>query len=534
MPMLDVPWDDGTTYRVEAATPKEAFEKVKAGYGEALPPVVPRPGPGENPVLAPPRPPAPDATVYVPPEMRPRAPRQERPLLEPVFNWLGETVVPASWNAAKPAILPTTLGAALNYGGPSLPVVGPALAALPPQARESIGSVVGTGANMLLGIEEPSIASLALSAVSPGATRKTAQVGTKILPGAQAARATGLVEEAQALPGRLSQGLTQEGTSALFAEARTVNPRVAMSQTRAHLHTLLASEADQPKGLKFRSVEEISEGLQGMLTQSASQGGPPLAQLDAWRQRIGAKIDVTKDTEEQRALKSLYASILSDLEAAAPQLGGEGAAALLQGIEQQRRLFSAGDLQDLITTATSRPRPVDGLQTLNVGSLLKSLESPSGQQQTMLADFLAQHPEDKAEIVSLLEDMNRRNVKLLPPAGTMAGSGMLLGRAGGGYVAAKALNTVAGSELMDPQTAAAVTAAGSLAISRALLTPTGRAFLKEMLAESGTLNLTQILTQFGGQVTRANLGPPALDLAQRVSTRATGFPGYPEEERRPQ
>jgi hypothetical protein len=133
--------------------------------------------------------------------------------------------------------------------------------------------------------------------------------------------------------------------------------------------------------------------------------------------------------------------------------------------------------------------------------------------------------------VSLLEDMNRRNVKLLPPSGTMFGSGALAGRAGAGYLVAKGLNTVAGGEVIDPTTAAAVAGAGSLAISRALLTPTGRTFLKDMLAETGTLNLTQLLTQFGGQVTRANLGPPAVDLAQRVSTRATGFPGYPEEQR---
>lgn len=531
MPTFDVPTAGGT-YRVQATSPKEAYELYQKGQGDLLPPVVPRPGPGENPVLAPPQPhPASGGTVYVP--TGPPA-RTETPLLEPVFNWIGEKVAPAAWDVAKPAILPTTIGAALNYGGPSLPVVGPALAALPPQARESIGSVVGTGLNMALGIEAPSMTQLALSAVSPGATRKSAQVGTTLLPGAQAARATGLVEEAQALPARLSQGLTQEATGALFEQARKLNPSIAMDATSETVKRLFQAEQAMPAGLKLGAVQQITKGLETAMAQSAAQGGTPLAVLDAWRQRVGAMINVAENSEEQRALKAIYSSILTDLETAAPQVGGEGAATLLKGIEQQRRVFSADDLQDLITTATSRPRPVDGLQTLNVGSILKSLESPRGQQQTLLTDFLAAHPEEKAEIVSLLEDMNRRNVKLLPPAGTMAGSGMLVGRAGAGYLAAQGLNTLAGTEVIDPRTAMAASAAGSLAISRALLTPMGRTFLREMMAESGTLNLTQILTQFGGQVTRANLGPPALDIAQRVSTRATGFPGYHEEERRPQ
>ena len=74
------------------------------------------------------------------------------------------------------------------------------------------------------------------------------------------------------------------------------------------------------------------------------------------------------------------------------------------------------------------------------------------------------------------------------------------------------------------------------AISRALLTPMGRAFIKKMLAETGSLNIAELITQvgvqFGGQAVRANVGPPAVDLAQRVSTRATGFPGYPAPEER--
>lgn len=523
---------EGGTYRVEATSPKEAYALYQKGQGELLPPVVPRPGPGENPVLAPPKPPpATGGTVYIPPG--PPTPT-ETPLLDPVLDWAVKKVAPAAWDVAKPAILPTTIGAALNYGGPSLPVVGPALAAIPPQARESIGSVVGTGLNMALGIEEPSMSQLALSAVSPGATRRGAQVATSVLPGVPAARATGLLDEAQALPGRMRQGLTQEGIDDLFAAARQANPRITMPQTRTMLTNLAAGEAEQPRGLQFASVREISQGLQDMLSSSASQGGPPLAQLDAWRRRLGAKINVTKDTEEQQALRALYGSVLGDLEVAADQVGGDAALALRNGIAQSRRMFAADDMQTIILDATSKEREGDNLRRVDFGRIKKTLERPRTEEQTLLSQFLEQHPEERAEIISLLDDMNRRNVRMLPPPGSTFGSGGVLMRGGGGYLAAKALNTVAGSEVVDPQTAGVAVGAGSLVIAKLMMTPAGRSAIRQMYAETGTLNVTQLLTQFGGQVTRANLGPPAVDIAQRVSTRATGFPGYPEERRMPQ
>lgn len=534
MPILNVPWRDDNgvitgNWRVEAKDALEAAKKAQAGEGEFLPVDLPRPGPGENPIIVPPRQSPPDATVYVPPGPPKKT---ETPLLAPVLDWAVEKVAPAAWDVAKPAILPTTIGAALNYGGPSLPVVGPALAALPPQARESIGSVVGTGINMLTGIEKPSISGLAMSAVSPGATRRGAQAGTRFIPGVQAARATGLREEAQGLSETMRQGLTQEGIDQLFASARQSGVRVPMTETRGMLTNLLAAEAEQPRGWQFPSVRDSGAELQGMLASSASQGGPPIAQLDAWRRRLGARINVTKDTEEQQALRALYGSVLTDLETAADQVGGDAALALRNGISQSRRMFSADDLNDLVEGATSKKREGDLLRRVDFGGIKKTLERPRTEQQTLLSQFLDEHPEERADLMSLLDDMNRRNVKLLPPAGSTWGSGGVLTTGGGGFLAAKAINTVAGSEVVDPMTTGVAVGAGSMIISKLMMTPAGRAAIRQMYADTGTLNVMQLLTQFGGQAVRANVGPPAVDLAQRVSTRATGFPGYPAEEQR--
>lgn len=530
MPILDVPWRDDNgvlvgRWRVEAKDATEAAKKAQAGQGEWLNLDIPRPGPGENPIIAPPNPPPPDATVYNPPGP-PRT--TEEPLLAPVFNWIGETVLPKALDVARPAILPTTLGAAANYGGAAVP----GLSALPPQARESIGSVVGTGINMLTGIEQPSLSGLAMSAVSPGATRRGARAVTSVIPGVPAARATGLREEALALSETMRQGLTTEGIDQLFASARQSGARIPMTETRTMLDTLLAREVEQPRGWQFASVRDSGAELQGMLASSASQGGPPIAQLDAWRRRLGARIKVTKDTEEQQALRSLYGSVITDLEAAADQIGGDAALALRNGISQSRRMFSADDLHDLVEGATSKEREGDLLRRVDFGGIKKTLERPRTEQQTLLSQFLDEHPEERADLMNLLDDMNRRNVKLLPPPGSTFGSGGVLARGGAGYLAAKGINAVAGTEVLDPQTTGVAVGAGSVILSKLMMTPAGRAAIRQMYADTGTLNVMQLLTQFGGQAARANLGPPAVDLAQRVSTRATGFPGYPAEEQR--
>lgn len=527
MATFDVPTEGGT-YRVEASSPKDAYERYQRGEGSLLPPVVPRPGPGENPVLTPPKPSAPTGgEVYVPPETQPRAPRQERPLLAPVFDVIEETVIPPVARAAGRGILPT-IG---SVAGTVAPAVYPPLSAVPVQARQGIGSMLGTGANMALGIEEPSLEQLALSAVTPGASVQGARIGSRLLPGQGGARAAGILEEARALPGAMRQGIQQADINTLFASARQANPAIPMGNTRAMVQQLLAHEQTDVElpSLQFGTIRNLAQQMDRSIGVRSPQGGTPLAQLDAWRQRVGALIDVTDNSEEQRALRALYGSIMTDLDAAATQLPAQAADQLRQGIAQQRRVFAADDLGQMIEAAAGKERQ-DGLRQLDVGSILKQLETPRTQQQTMLADFLEQNPQERDDILATLRDMNRRNVKMLPPAGVMGGSMVVGARAGAGYLAAQGLNTLTGTEVIDPRTGAALGAAASQAISRALLTPTGRAFLRQLYEETGTINVTQLLAQFGGQTARASAGRTPLSSTAGFLDATIGLPdlGQPQ------
>lgn len=435
--------------------------------------------------------------------------------------------------------IPTAGSMLANYGGALIPGVRD----VPPPIREAAGSVVGTGINMALGLQEPSLKDLAMAAAVPGASRIGGRVAANVLPGARAARAIDIADEARQIPSILERKITKDPEQ-LFQSARQMNPqiRIAQSGNLAAEVVKREGEASTVRGLKFPRVQAMAQDLVDLSKQQPATttttlqpssvldhfGNPlmvphttttpgktgtvALADLDTVRQRIGALIGSTENVAERGELKRLYAGIMQDMENAAAQ-GVPGAEHLMEGITQQRRAFAAQDLEELITANISKPRPVDGLQTVDTGKLLKTLQEPQGRKYELLNSFLDKSPAERAEIESLLHDMNRRNVRLMPPAGSMFGSGPYLARASGAMAAAKMLG-------MDPTTAAGVTTAGSYIISRALMTHPGREMLRQMMADSSTINTTQIALQLLGH------GALSLGESQReVSTQpSTGGP----------
>jgi hypothetical protein len=505
MPRFDVPMEDGKVYRVEATDATDATRKVLAGEGQAVPQPV-RPAPGEGPVFSPPRPEPPSGgTVDIPRQPTPQATGQQPGLIDPVIDWFAKKVVPGGVDIAKKGMIPTATSQAFRYGGAAVP----GMRLLPPEAREGIGSAVGTGINMALGIEEPSLTNLALSAATPVTARGTARQVVKRLPGAAAAGAAGFAEEAAGIPTRISRGVQQADVDKFFTGARALNTDVPMTATQSTMQRLLQAEADvEVPALQFTEIQNISRQMNAAM---AKRGGQvPVSQLDEWRRRIGARINVAENSEEQTALRAMYAGIMTDLEQAAAQMPGDAADQLRQGIAQSRRLFAADDLAKVIVDATSNPREVDELRRVNFGRIIKTLENPRGEKQHLLADFLEQNPQEKAEVLELLHDMNKRNVALLPPVGRTRGSEGFLARSGKGYLMTKGLNTVLGEEVLSPEVGAVIAGAGGDALSRMLMTKTGRAMLKQMYTETGTLNLTDLATQYLGQTTRAN-APQAVD-----------------------
>lgn len=508
----DIEYSDGSVRRVpvriSAGSREEAVKRIQNGEGDILPiaPGAARPAQSAQPELyaEPPR----SAeqlggeTVYNP---TPAPPQRGPGFVEQALRGAGR----AALQGGKQVALPALGSMAAEYGGAFIP----GMRAVPPAIRGAAGSVAGTAANMALGIEKPSLEQLILSAATPAAARGVGSAAVRNFPGARGAYAADFVEQAQDLPSIIRRGI-EGNADELFREAYAANPSLTIPLTQSRAANIVRTERllDPVPGLKH-GTERTAQGLVGI----SDTGEVSLEQLDKIRQAIGAKISSTTDTVEKGQYKHLYGAILNDIEAAAAS-GEKGASSLLAGIASARRQFAADDLGELVNGATSRPRPTDGLQTLNVGKILQEIERPHKANE-LLAQFLEQNPGEKKEIVALLTDMNRRNVKLIPPAGTITGAGrntMLFGATAGGL-------SLAG---VNPQTAAAIAGIVPLAVqgvSRALLTKPGRALIRQAYAQSGVINPLQITLQLAGQGARQQLGDTPLSTARDVGTSVLNY-----------
>lgn len=509
--------------RINAATREEAVKRIQDGEGEILQvaPSEKRPTRTDQPALYAEPPSSAEKlggeTLYNPTV----APQQtgQPGYIERALRAVGG----AALNEGKRIALPTAGALLGEYGGALVP----GLNQVPPQLRAAGGSVAGTAANMALGIEKPSLEQLMLSAATPALARGGGSRAIQAIPGAKASYATDFVNQAEALPKIIERGITGNADE-LFRAAYEANPGIAVPLTRSR-----AAEIDAKEQL-LNIAPQLKHGTQpiaqGLVKAAEQDGVVPLAQLDTVRQAIGAKIGTTSDSVEKGQLKRLYGGILNDLEAAAQAQGGEGAQQLLDGITASRRQFAANDLADLISGpsgAVSRPRPVDGLQTFNAAKVIQEIKNPHSQNE-LLSQFLEQNPTERTEILDLLEEMNRRNVKLTPVAGTITGSGrntMVFGAVAGGL-------KLAG---VDSGTAASIAGLAPFALqglSRALLTAPGRALIRQSFEPSGVLNPLQIALAGIGQSLRQRAGTEPLTTVGTGIHNTLQFgatPGQPQQ-----
>ncbi len=562
----DIEYSDGSVrrlpVRVDAASREEAVKMVADGKGEVLtvPPSAQRPTSSTEPALYAQPPQSAEQlggeTLYNP---RPAPAEPGKPgYLERALRAAGS----AALSEGKRIALPAGLSMAAEYGGGLVP----GLAQVPPQLRAAGGSVLGTAANMALGIEKPSLEQLMLSAATPALARGAGSRAVRAIPGARGAYAADLVSDVEQLPDLLRRGGTQETVEELFTKAYTLNPQLEIRTTASSAAGLVKEEklldiaptlkhGTQPLATDLRkagtAVPEkiVTTTRQSDLVDSfgrpflseettlipGKDGKVSLQELDRVRQAIGARISTTPNEVERGQYKRLYGAILNDLEEAATEGGEKGAEALLLGIKEARRQFSADDLTTIISGpagAISKPRQGDGLQTVDFGKILKELERPHKDFE-LLAEFLNQNPAEKKQLVDLLEDMNRRNVKLLPVAGAITGSSrntMLFGAIAGGL-------KLAG---VDSGTAASLGGLAPFALqglSRALLTERGRALIRQAYEPSGVLNPLQITLQLAGQSLRQRAGTQPLTTVGTALHNTLQFgaePGQPPPTQPPQ
>ena len=281
--------------------------------------------------------------VEQPQTVAPKGGRSEAMLRNPPTSSSGE-VLGKVGAFAKKAAIPTALGAA---GGALGTLAGPGLGT-------AIGAGLGGGAgefiNQKLGITEPSLTDIAVSAVAPSALRgagkalSAAKPLLKNIPGVSAVLKQPVVEEMKNLPAKF---LPAESSKSLFAElADLPNAQVKFPRAIAVADELANKEAGLIPGLQSEAIkrgergaaEKLSsakpetqqfvstpgKGVTGMTTQAAKQDvGVSFEVGQDHVRRLGQRIRQAESgitQEDAGSLKRLRSAFIEDMDAATTHL----------------------------------------------------------------------------------------------------------------------------------------------------------------------------------------------------------------------
>ena len=337
-------------------------------------------------------------------------------------------------------------------------------------AGEMAGSTLGTGANMMAGLQPPSIGALAEAAAAPLQGRLFGQatqfgLGTaaKLLPGSAAARHEIAKTTMDAIPDIVRPG-TPSGALYKQVEQSGASIYVNPQHLRNAVDDLLANEAKIMPGLKDSTRQSMLAAIAGEVADPAKT----MTFADYWAnvKRIGEKVGSlqTSGGEALGAAKLLYKAAQKDLAVAGTQYP------LLRAANDAFKKELAADALEHVVKTQGVFQRADGLVQLRPQFVKRWLAHPEN------ADLVKNIPKDElAELNAVLSKVEKLPA-IPPPQGVMHGSGPFLARGALGFLGGSAVAGPTGGAIG----AAAVTA-GSELVSRALMTTPGRKALMMVL-----------------------------------------------------
>ena len=331
---------------------------------------------------------------------------------------------------------------------------------------EMAGSTLGTGANMLTGLQPPSLGGLAEAAAAPlqgrlfgQATQYGLGAASKMLPGSAAVRHELAKTTMDAIPDLVRPGTP---SSVLYQqiERSGQNTFITPTHLRQQVADLLDQEAKIMPGLKDSTRQSMLSAIAGEINDPTKT----FTFTDYWKnvKRIGEKVGSlqTSGGEALGAAKLLYKAAMKDMDASALSSEMRAANATF------KKELAADALQEIVTRQGVVSRG-DGLVRINPTPIRKWLRSSDE------AKFL-----DAADLAKLDKDlaMIERLPAIPPQSGVMHGAGPFLARG--------AMGGLVGQYMGGPQGAAvgaSAMIAGSQLVSQALMTALGRKALMMVL-----------------------------------------------------
>ena len=365
---------------------------------------------------------------------------------------------------AKTAILPT-VGTYLGQA------VGSRAGTIGQRIGESVGAMTGTGANMALGLQEPSLGNIVRAGAAPMAGRLVGGVGTlgagmvaPRLPGSAVALHEMSLPTMTAIP-----DLVRPGTpSGVLYEQLAAQPDIMVPTTKIRAMVTKLMEQETRASKMGVPAAPDTGGLLANMDQ-AIQPGSAVSFNDYWAtvKRIGAKVGAYQKSggEALGAAKQLYSAAMDDLEAAGNRYPA------LKSANQAYKQELAGEALDKVIQTQGLNRRPDGLIQLQPQAIRKWLANPDN------ADIVKNIPRE--ELTSLHADLTKMEAlpRMPPPAGQSRGFGQFGGRAGiGGLLGGLVTGTPFGAAM-----GGAAGAGGSYLVEKALTTDLGRKMLIKVM-----------------------------------------------------
>ena len=347
---------------------------------------------------------------------------------------------------------------------------------------EGIGETVRSATQPMLGPTGSAIAGTALGApanvatqlITPGLAVKGAlggiKMGTRLLPGSQAARVEIGIDKLQAATAKLTP---TKSSGQLYTDvAASPNAGIPATGLLSKLDDIIKTETPLSNAARDDVILDAAESLKSKII--ANGGTIPLHEFGRELTGIGENVKAlrTQGKRVHGGFAQMFRAAADDLEKL------PGGKLLREAAETYRKEQAINELDDIIDSTILLKRG-SGTKDINANRVIKQIEAKPFLQESFEAGELN-------EVKDLLHKLVE--MPALPaPRGAARGFGQF-GMASGGTAGPAVLLG------MDPQvaTAAGVTFAAVMEVSRMLLpSPIGRKVLRQVL-ESGPIDVNKI------------------------------------------
>lgn len=385
-----------------------------------------------------------------------------------------------------------------------------------------IGGMTGEFINQQLGITDPNLMQIIMAGATGGAVRGAGRLGVipqvgprvnlrpiaRILPGSPGAFTEVAQEQLEGAVRGIERGtaimLGDDTINDLFtfatgtAAGQQGRIRIPVTNTRQALQQQLAVQGRAKKlGVGFQGLGTRMQTMARAIKRG--QGRLELRDLDELRQSIGARIGRLSIDDRQRGiLRTLYKGIMDDIDAGI-QTGQPGAEALRQAVKASRREFAARDLGDFLEQRIFGNPRADGLRPIAIGKLKREIDAIKAGRPSRVFELFegSLEPGELDEISRLVDFWSENLDPLPPPQGVQHGAGPTVTAGGAGLV-------------LGGTTGFGVGVVGKQLLTMGLMSRSGRAALRNLIARRQPINLAELGLIMAGTVGRQQLSPQAI------------------------